>query len=228
MHRGHPYILVAHALVTDPLRAVTASRMEASQAKLEKWANKQLQEDMDDWKERVSDRVNSLFQIVKEIKPKCRSMYIGRTNCPERRLMEHCKKESETDYHMILLHWTPDWSEVMAMEECLIELSTKYGKLKNEIGDSLGNIYGNWQCLYLRVQWKPFWKEASRSGYAYPEAVTKTMEIGSLSPDTLSLPFPPLQQLTCQQLTCTQLRLKKTTDVEEHLAHDRQRKRKLT
>lgn len=176
MHRGHPYILVAHALVTDPLRAVTASRMEASQAKLEKWANKQLQEDMDDWKERVSDRVNSLFQIVKEIKPKCRSMYIGRTNCPERRLMEHCMKKS--DYHMILLHWTADWSEVMAMEECLIARSAKFAKLENEIGDSSGNIYGNWQCLYLRVQWM---KGASRS--------FKTTEIGSLSPDMLSVRF---------------------------------------
>lgn len=186
---------------------------------------KELKEDSDNWVERVWKRVSALQKVVNEIAEECRSIYIGRTNCPERRLMEHCKKKSKTDYHMILLHWTPDWSEVMAMEECLIELTRENRNLENKSGDSMGDMYGTWQCLYLRVQWKstPDQPKAKREAQRRQRSrklrrlrISKAKSIHSLSLDTL--------RITSELSVLPRLKLKKNTDIDEQLLRDKIRK----
>ena len=181
---------------------------------------KELKEDSKNWVERVWKRVSALQKVINEIAEECRSIYIGRTNCPERRLMEHCKKKK--NFQMILLHWTPDWSEVMAMEECLIELTRENRKLENKSGDSMamGEMYGTWQCLYLRVEWK---HDADQSRLCEHDAdqsrlriSKKAKSIGSLSPDTL--------RITSELSVLPRLKLKRKTDIDEQLLRDKIRK----
>jgi hypothetical protein len=92
--------------------------------------------------------VAALARRIDEIDPLARQLYIGRTNYPERRLLEHYREGRD---HLAVLHWSPSWRECAQIEEQLIAEFRARGKVKleNEAEDSSGKWSGPWNCIYL-------------------------------------------------------------------------------
>jgi len=90
-------------------------------------------------------------QLERQLTPLARrasKLYVGRTNYPERRLLQHLVKRG-TD-RMAVLHWAADWDVVARIETHLIEFAGKWeGKIKNASVDSTGRWSGAWNCVYL-------------------------------------------------------------------------------
>lgn len=108
------------------------------------------------WNEFTDRLVSSISDIAKG---ESQRIYVGRTNYPERRLLEHFTRDREhkdekrkypdraRDY-LAVLHWSGSWREIDKLERCLIE-RTRRPKQMNKDPHSKGDWYGNWCCVYV-------------------------------------------------------------------------------
>ncbi len=85
------------------------------------------------------------------------SLYVGRTNYPERRLLTHFADKDHDRF--AILHWTAHRYEIEAIEKSLIEVvKTKFSKKgKNKSSDSEGKRSGPWNAVYVS------WREMAKS-----------------------------------------------------------------
>lgn len=77
-------------------------------------------------------------------------LYLGRTDFPERRLLEHFVS-SKRDF-LLVLHWTANWAEAKEFEEGLIHAfkqESKYLRIKNESLGSEGRYGSPWNAVYI-------------------------------------------------------------------------------
>lgn len=84
------------------------------------------------------------------------SFYVGRTNFPEARLLEHFLKTDGDLRRMAVLHWSACQKETAALEIRLIkrfEPGTNRLKGRNADPGSGGGFSGSWNCVY--VAWVP-------------------------------------------------------------------------
>ena len=143
---------------------------------------------------------------VDMISKHCIETYIGRTSCPERRLIEHNFKQDSSRYDLIALHWTPDWGEIAALEEWLIaqeKLERCRKKLVNEDLSSTGKFTGSWQCLYMRVKWRPGGKGEFLLQQLSAGHTVTVRNVRSLRPADLAV--PSREELTLFQINLTNM-----------------------
>lgn len=81
-----------------------------------------------------------------------RAVYVGRTNHPQRRLLEHAL-EPAGHTHLSVLWWSEDWRAVAAMERALVTHLVGRGKGSNIDRESDGKWRAAWNCIY--VLWTP-------------------------------------------------------------------------
>lgn len=81
-----------------------------------------------------------------------RQIYIGRTNHPQRRLLEHAI-EPARNTNLSVLAWSRDWREVAVLEEALVARFSGRGKATNIDRASDGRFRAEWNCLYCN--WAP-------------------------------------------------------------------------
>ena len=117
-----------------------------------------------------------LLAAVDQIYPEARTLYLGRSNYPERRLLEHRVRRDRPQ--MAILHWTSDWAEIAFLEEWLIGHYQSARKSVNKVKESAGKWRGPWNCLYLSWAWK---NEASRLPSSDVEFLNDGLRI---APDT--------------------------------------------
>jgi len=100
------------------------------------------------WRHLLETLDATICQLYRE----AREIYVGRSNDPERRLLEHLV-EYERD-HLAVLHWSSDQAEIEKLETELIELTSRYSKQANLEGASRGSWRGQWNCVYVAWCWK--------------------------------------------------------------------------
>lgn len=96
--------------------------------------------------------VDHLNEWISGIMDVAQAVYLGRTNHPERRLLEHHHAEGRD--HLAVLHWASDWAEAAAVEELVIREFRHKAKLKNISPDADGRFSGAWNCVYVSWTWK--------------------------------------------------------------------------
>ncbi len=84
---------------------------------------------------------------INSIKAKSEKFYIGRTNYPERRLLEHALESERTN--LTVLHWAVDKDEIRYLEKFFIE---RHPDSENEDSESFGSAVGAFNALY--VSWE--------------------------------------------------------------------------
>lgn len=84
--------------------------------------------------------------LINEIKPESREFYIGRTNYPERRLLEHALFFGRTK--LTVLHWAAEWDEIDYLESLFIE-KHQGRKSKNQTDEATGKKSGSFNALYI-------------------------------------------------------------------------------
>lgn len=99
--------------------------------------------------------------IVQGIRRQADAVYVGRSNYPERRLLEHFTGRSVSKKlrgaavlrdRLTVLHWTGSWREAAMVEEYLIRQSpaaTGLPDLLNSDAESWGSFSGPWNCVYV-------------------------------------------------------------------------------
>ncbi len=92
-----------------------------------------------------------LVTAVENVYPDAARIYLGRTNYPERRLLEHRVKFGLK--RLAVLHWAGCKDEIAEVEEWLIASFKGERKLENTSDASEGGWYGHWNCVY--VAWRP-------------------------------------------------------------------------
>ena len=90
-----------------------------------------------------------------EIYPEAKEIYIGRTNYPEKRLLEHFIRSDRN--HLSVIHWASSMQEIADIEEYFIKECQSRLKAANKDPLSDGKIYGEYNCLYIS------WSEKSKS-----------------------------------------------------------------
>lgn len=133
------------------------------------------------WKALLDDLQASATRIAKG----AREIYIGRTNDPERRLLEH-HTDFERDW-MAVLHWSSDQDEIEYIEEALIERTSFLLKQANEVVSATGRWHGHWNCVY--VSWAR--KASARAEPAPPAREVEGLGHPRLVPDCGRFPRAP-------------------------------------
>jgi hypothetical protein len=96
--------------------------------------------------------LDGLVATIEPIAREAREIYIGRSNDPERRLLEHYE-QSGRDL-MAVLHWSSDQEEIEIIEKELIERTSRFRKQANESSKPHGSWYGHWNAVYLSWMWR--------------------------------------------------------------------------
>lgn len=113
------------------------------------------------------------------------SLYIGRTNYPERRLLEHVVERGHD--RLAVLHWSAHRDEIREVEEALIAyVKRKFPKKGTNMGDqSSGRKSGPWYAIYIS------WREKTRTE-PVPVRWIKVdhLEGCPIAPMAAWLPFP--------------------------------------
>ncbi len=81
--------------------------------------------------------------LIDEITPESREFYIGRTNYPERRLLEHALFFGRTK--LTVLHWAAEWDEIDYLESLFIERH-QGRKSKNQTDEATGKKSGSFNA----------------------------------------------------------------------------------
>lgn len=99
--------------------------------------------------------------------------YIGRTNFPEVRLLEHFVDTDGARRRMAILHWSACWSEIMLLEERLISsfgIDSSRLKGANKDPKSSGTLSGSWNCVY--GVWAPRARDLKIKSSAFREVTS--------------------------------------------------------
>lgn len=104
----------------------------------------------------------ALLGYIDEIDALAHQFYVGRSNFPERRLLEHFSRPEKiqrgetwatevTPNRLSVLHWSASWQEIADLEIAVIAEDQRRGKLKllNADAESWGRWDGAWNCLYV-------------------------------------------------------------------------------
>lgn len=99
-----------------------------------------------------ADLINQLKEVTSFIGDGASSVYVGRTNYPERRMLEHLRERNHD--RLAVLHWTANRHEMKDVEEALIAHVKKTYPLKgdNRDDESSGGKSGPWYAIY--VSWR--------------------------------------------------------------------------
>ncbi len=93
-----------------------------------------------------------LLAVGDRLYPLARSLYVGRSNYPERRLIEHWHRSGREQ--LALLYWSGERAEIEFLESWLISHYGQRRKGVNLAHDSGGRWTGLWNCVYLSWTWK--------------------------------------------------------------------------
>jgi hypothetical protein len=145
-----------------------------------------------------------LLGYIDEIDAVAHQLYIGRSNYPERRLLEHFSSPDKIRHgetwasevapnRLSVLHWSASWQEVADLEKSLIAEYQRRGKLKllNADAESWGRWDGAWNCLY--VLWAG--KRSVKSDTLPRAKTVEHLQWASIQPDRAQWRIPP-QHLT--------------------------------
>lgn len=145
---------------------------------------------VDHWR----DLTGKLEEVLEFIGRGATSIYVGRSNYPERRLLEHLR-DREHD-KLSVLHWSANRFEIEDVEKILIAYTKRRFPLKGENRDdeSSGRLSGPWNAAYVS------WKEKSKT-LPIPvrwRAVAHLDEV-PLAPQPGFLAFPVFLQATAER-----------------------------
>jgi predicted GIY-YIG superfamily endonuclease len=99
--------------------------------------------------------------VVKEIRSNAVVAYVGRSNSPERRLLQHftgqgvsktVRKHPQQRDRLSVIHWTGSWREAAMVEDHLIKHSSAkpgLADLLNSPAEGWGRFSGPWNCVYV-------------------------------------------------------------------------------
>jgi predicted GIY-YIG superfamily endonuclease len=99
--------------------------------------------------------------VVKEIRSNAVVAYVGRSNSPERRLLQHftgqgvsktVRKHPQQRDRLSVIHWTGRWREAAMVEDHLIKHSSAkpgLADLLNSPAEGWGRFSGPWNCVYV-------------------------------------------------------------------------------
>lgn len=93
-----------------------------------------------------------LGQQLDSIYRQARTVYVGRSNYPERRLLEHWSLRQRP--RLCVLTWTSEWAEAAFLERWLIRRIQRLPKGSNADTASSGRWEGAWNCVYLSWEQK--------------------------------------------------------------------------
>ncbi len=107
----------------------------------------------------LSHVIETANKWIVRLYPEVHHLYVGRSNYPERRLLQHFAGKSTVDptkdwsrdrrrEYMAVLHWSGSWRETAWVEERLIKLNDGL-KVVNDSPESWGNWSGAWNCVYV-------------------------------------------------------------------------------
>ena len=108
----------------------------------------------------TKELIEHLNTWIEDIMDVAQKVYLGRTNHPERRLLEHHHKEGR-DY-LAVFHWASDWAEADSIERLVISRFSHKAKLQNVSSDADGRHNGAWNCIYASWAWKASIKPLQR------------------------------------------------------------------
>ena len=134
-----------------------------------------------------SSLTDHLQSLVHYLGAGAASIYVGRTNYPERRLLQHLANADRGHDRLAVLHWAGTPAEAEEIEKFVICVVKKRFKLKgmNESDDSDGRWSGPWNAVYAS------WREKKRT-QAVPVIwhSVRDLDARPMAPVGGFLPFP--------------------------------------